>query len=128
VAKLDPNGSKLLYSTFLGGVRDDGAAGIAADAAGDAYVAVTVGSAAGFPGTNNAPDQEGIVVSKLNPQGAVIYSFFHPYVAAGGIAVDAGGSAYVTGSSSSVNPSTATQSFGPPGSANAIVFKISPDL
>ncbi len=82
VAKLDPNGGKLLYSTFLGGVRDDGAAGIAADAAGDAYVAVTVGSAAGFPGTSNAPDLGGTVVSKLNPQGAVIYSFFHPYGAA----------------------------------------------
>src|ERR1019366_8787865 len=62
VAKLDPNGSKLLYSTFLGGPLDDGAAGIAVDAAGDAYVAVSVGSAAGFPGTTNAPDQFGIVV------------------------------------------------------------------
>ncbi len=41
--------------------------------------------------------------------------------------MDAAGSAYVTGSSSSVNPSTATQRFGPLGSAYAIVFKISPD-
>src|ERR1019366_3882972 len=106
---------------------DDGAAGIAVDAAGDAYVAVSVGSAAGFPGITNAPDQFGIVVSKLNPQGAVVYSFFHPYGAAGGIAVDAGGSAYVTGSQASVNPSSATQAFGPPGSAYAIVFKISAD-
>src|ERR1039458_2032098 len=127
VAKLDPNGSKLLYSTFLGGPDDDGAAGIAVDAAGSAYVAVSVNSATGYPGIQNAPDQFGIVVSKLNPQGAVVYSFFHPYGAAGGIAVDAGGSAYVTGSQASVNPSSATQSFGPPGSANAIVFKISPD-
>ena len=127
VAKLDPNGSKLLYSTFLGGLDDDGAAGIATDAAGDAYVAVSVGSAAGFPGLRNAPDLYGIVVSKLNPQGALIYSFFHPYGAAGGIAVDAAGSAYVTGSQASVNPSSATQAFGPPGSAYAIVFKISAD-
>src|ERR1019366_9352569 len=89
VAKLDPNGSKLLYSTFLGGVMDDGAAGIAADAAGDAYVAVNVNSATGYPGIQNAPNQFGIVVSKLNPQGALVYSFFHPYGAAGGIAVDA---------------------------------------
>jgi uncharacterized protein (TIGR03437 family) len=127
VAKLDPNGSKLLYSTFLGGPDDDGAAGIAVDMAGDAYVAVNVGSAAGFPGTRNAPTQFGIVVSKLNPQGAVVYSFFHHYGAAGGIALDAGGNAYVTGSSSSAYPSTATQAFGPPGSAYAIVFKISAD-
>src|ERR1022692_4514754 len=90
VAKLDPSGSKLLYSTFLGGPSDDGAAGIAVDMAGDAYVAVSVGSAAGFPGIGNGPDQFGIVVSKLNPQGALIYSFFHPDGTAGGIAVDAG--------------------------------------
>ena len=42
VAKLDPSGSKLLYSTFLGGAGDDGAAGIAVDAGGNAYVAVNV--------------------------------------------------------------------------------------
>ena len=127
VAKLDPNGSKLLYSTFLGGAGDDGAAGIAVDAGGNAYVAVNVNSAAGYPGTQNAPDLYGIVVSKLNPQGAVVYSFFHPSGAAGGIALDAGGNAYVTGSSSSAYPSTATQALGPLGSAYAIVFKISAD-
>jgi uncharacterized protein (TIGR03437 family) len=127
VAKLDPNGTKLLYSTFLGGADNDGAAGIAADAAGNAYVAVTVGSTTGFPGTQNAPDQFGIVVCKLSPQGALIYSFFHPYGAAGGIALDAAGSAYVAGTSYSSNPSTATHSFGAPGAAQAMVFKISPD-
>src|ERR1019366_3169723 len=84
-------------------------------------------SAAGFPGTTNAPNQFGIVVSKLNPQGALIYSFFHPYGAAGGIALDAGGSAYVTGLVSSSNPATVTQGFGPPGTAHATVFKIWPD-
>ena len=89
VAKLDPNGTKLLYSTFLGGKLEDGAAGIASDAAGNAYVAVTVQSATGFPGTQSAPDQFGIVVSKLDPQGAVVYASFHPYGSAAGIAVDA---------------------------------------
>ena len=127
VAKLDPNGTKLLYSTFLGGPADDGAAGIALDAAGNAYVAVNVGSATGYPGTQNAPNSFGIFVSKLNPQGALVYSFFRPYGIAGGIALDSAGSAYVTGSSSSVYPSAATQAFGPPGSAYAFVFKISPD-
>ena len=67
VAKLDPNGTKLLYSTYLGGQADDGGAGIAADSAGNAYVAVNSNSAAGFPGTLNAPDRFGIVVSKLDP-------------------------------------------------------------
>lgn len=127
VAKLDPTGSKLLYSTFLGGSADDGAAGIAVDAAGNAYVAGTSNAGVGFPGISNGANLFGIFVSKLNPQGALIYTFFHLYGSAGGIALDASGSAYVTGSVASVNPSTATQTFGPPGNAYAIVFKISPD-
>lgn len=38
VAKLDPNGATLLYSTYLGGTNTDIAYGIAADAGGNAYV------------------------------------------------------------------------------------------
>jgi hypothetical protein len=126
VAKLDPTGSKLLYSTFLGGNADDGAAGIVVDSAGDAYVAVSSNSATGFPGTQNAPDQWGIFVSKLAPQGTLVYSYFHPTGTAGGIALDASGAVYVTGGNTS-NPSNTTKTFGPQGSGYAIVFKIAPD-
>src|SRR4051794_36444703 len=38
VAKLSPDGSHLLYSTYLGGSIGDGARGIAVDTSGDAYV------------------------------------------------------------------------------------------
>ena len=48
-------------------------------------------------------------------------------VAGGGIAVDPAGSAYVTGTVSSFYPISPTQTFGPPGSAQAVVFKLSPD-
>ena len=97
VAKLDPNGSKLLYSTFLGGSGDDGASGLALDAAGNAYVAGNVQSSASFPGMKSTPDVNGIFVSKLDPNGALVYSFLHPYGSAAGIAVDSAGSAYVAG-------------------------------
>ena len=39
VLKLDPTGSRILYSTYLGGSGDDGARGIAVDPAGNAYIA-----------------------------------------------------------------------------------------
>ena len=39
VAKLNRRGSALLYSTYLGGVLEDGHSGIAVDGAGNAYVA-----------------------------------------------------------------------------------------
>jgi hypothetical protein len=127
VAKLDPTGSKLLYSTFLGGQDQDGAAGIAVDSAGNAYVAVNSNSAAGYPGTQNAPDQFGIFVSKLAPQGTLVYSYFHPTGAAGAIALDAGGNVYVTGTNGSASLSTTMAGFPQSGVSQAIVFKISPD-
>ena len=127
VAKLDPKGSKLLYSTFLGAVGNSGAAGIAVDAAGNAVVAVTVQSAAGFPGTNNLPDQPGIVVTKLSPTGALIYSYYHPYGAAAAIGLDAAGSVYVAGTVYPNQGGGVTHSFGPPGNSEAMVFKLSTD-
>jgi uncharacterized protein (TIGR03437 family) len=130
VAKLNPAGSTLLYSTFLGGAALSGAAGLALDAAGNAYVAVNVDSATGYPGTQNAPNQYGIVATKLNPQGALVYSFFHPTGTAEGIAVDAAGSAYLTGTNGTIfsnGPSTTQQVFGESGPSQAMVFKISSD-
>jgi uncharacterized protein (TIGR03437 family) len=127
VAKFDPNGARLLYSTYLGGQDIDGAAGIAVDSAGNAYVAVNSNSSAGYPGTQNAPNQFGIFITKLAPQGALVYSYLHPFGTAGGIALDAANSVYIAGSSSSTNPSSATQTFGSLGAAYAMVFKISPD-
>jgi uncharacterized protein (TIGR03437 family) len=121
VAKLDPSGSKLLYSTYLRGQDYTGPGNIAVDSAGDAYVAVNLDSAIGFPGLPNGPDEPGIVVSKLSPQGALIYSYFHPSGIAAAIAVDSSGAAYVAG---------ATGSFPellPPITGQAIVFKLSPD-
>ncbi len=50
IAKLNPSGNKLVYSTYLGGSQDDFAMAIAIDSAGDAYVAG--GTASGnFPTT-----------------------------------------------------------------------------
>ena len=53
VSKLDPTGSKLLYSTYLGGSAPDGAFAVAVDATGSAYVAGGT-SSANFPTTPGA--------------------------------------------------------------------------
>jgi len=51
VAKLNPSGTGLIYSTFLGGSYYDSPVGIAVDAAGDVYVAGATWSS-DFPVTN----------------------------------------------------------------------------
>jgi photosystem II stability/assembly factor-like uncharacterized protein len=104
VAKIDPTGAKLLYSTYLGGRDDDFGYGLAVDGAGNAYVA-------GSTTNSNSP---GLFVKKLDAQGGLAYSFFRPSASAAGIAVDAAGSAYVTGTA-----------FGSP--QKALVLKLSAD-
>lgn len=110
VTKLNPLGSGLVYSTFIGGNRDDRSAAIAVDSSGNAYVTgVTSKSpnvATDYPTTVGAFDTthngiNDIFVSKLNPAGsALVYSTLIGGSEADqgyGIAIDASGNAYVTG-------------------------------
>jgi uncharacterized protein (TIGR03437 family) len=127
VAKLDPTGSKLLYSTFIGGPDHDFIYGTAVDAGGNVYVTGTVQNAAGFTGFPSSAKGFGIFVTKLDTQGALAYSYFHPFDASASIAVDAAGSAYVAGTAFAGNPNTATHNFGSAGAQEALVFKLSAD-
>ena len=97
-AKFDPTGTKLLYSTYLGPSGRNFAAGIAVDAAGNAYVAGTT-HAAGFVGT--APRDGQAFLYKLNPTGsAIVYSrYLNGDTRAGAVAVDGQGNAYLAGAS-----------------------------
>ena len=109
VTKVSPEGNALAYSTYLGGSKQDWGYGIAVDSAGSAYVTGLTHSAnfptqvpfeATFQGASEA------FVTKLTPSGeALVYS---TYLGGGedqgrGIAVDAAGSAYVTGFTGSPN-------------------------
>ncbi|PYV24233.1 MAG: hypothetical protein DMG27_13410, partial [Acidobacteria bacterium] len=109
---IDPT---LSYSTYLGSANFDQGDGIAADAAGNAYVAgFTSGSA--FKTTTGAYSttyrgNTDAFVTKYSPSGSVVYS---TYLGGSGtdqavaIAVDATGDAYVTGQTLSSNfPTTA---------------------
>jgi hypothetical protein len=111
VAKLNPAGTALVYSTYLGGKGFDVGEGIAVDSAGNAYLTGTTGST-DFPTTKNAfhTSSGGSVdafVAKLNAAGsALLYS---TYLGGSGrdlshaIAVDGSGKVYVTGETASAN-------------------------
>lgn len=108
VAKIDPSGSALAYSTFIGGSLDDVAHGIAVDSAGNAVV-VGASSSPNYPvkyslqGVNAGGAD--VVVTKLNAAGNdYIFSAIHGGVAddaAYGVALDVSGNVYVTGETSS---------------------------
>lgn len=98
----------MLYSTIVGGADYDSGHGIVVDGAGNAYVTGETRSA-DFPNMNAPyPRLRGYrdaFVFKLNPQGkALVYSTYLGGSASeegNGIAVDSGGSVYVTGETSS---------------------------
>jgi hypothetical protein len=128
VSKLDPTGSSLIYSTYLGGtsaVQGDNAMALALDGSGNVYLAGIAWSS-DFPITKGAfqtqklaPDSEpSAFVTKLNSiGGALIYSTFlggnggdysegkngKNYYGDGAtsLAVDSTGNAYITGYASS---------------------------
>jgi hypothetical protein len=115
ISKLNATGSALLYSTYLGGSDFDDGLGIAVDASGNAYVTGGTGSS-DFPTTPGALQSKfggggsDVFVTKLNTAGsALLYSTylggsgseFGILLVSGGIAVDASGSIYVTGSTAS---------------------------
>jgi Ca2+-binding RTX toxin-like protein len=134
VAKLDPAGA-LLYSTYLGGTRNDGRAKVAADCDGGIYVAGQTDSNT-FPTAHalqpsRAGGYDGFV-AKLTADGSgLVYSTY-----LGGsfndlplaFAVDAAGHAFVAGITSSSNfPTVAPVQPSPAGFEDAFVSELSAD-
>lgn len=107
-AKLNAAGNALLYSTYLGGNTPDFARDIAIDSAGNAYLAGETEST-NFPLMNPFQATFGgnrdVFVTKLSASGnTLVYSTYLGglnFDGATGIAVDAGGNAYLTGSTNS---------------------------
>jgi len=110
VTKLNASGSALVYSTYLGADFDDSGSAIAVDTNGNAYVCGSSGSQS-FPTTVNAfqPHNASLFndafVTKINPAGsALVYSTYLGGDSSDdcvGLAIDAAGSAYITGNTSS---------------------------
>jgi hypothetical protein len=118
VTKLSANGRRLVYSTYLGGIKGDAAGGIAVDRRGAAYVTGVTrsadfptrrarqgalrGRACGPPPATACPD---VFVTKLRPDGrAIVFSTYlggRKAESSAGIAVDARGRVFVAGSTQS---------------------------
>jgi uncharacterized protein (TIGR03437 family) len=129
VAKLDPTGSKLLFSTYLGGSLDDAAIAIAVDSSSNVYVAGCTISF-DFPTTSGAfqthfggLDEENTAnfgdgfIAKMNSTGSsLIYS---TYLGGTGddcvnaIALDSSDDVYMTGSTDSTNMPVSQNAFQP---------------
>jgi uncharacterized repeat protein (TIGR01451 family) len=99
----------LIYSTYLGGSGEDSGNGIAVDGSGNAYITGTT-SSINFPVTSGAARRTNagnsdVFVTKLNPTGSsIVYSTYiggaNPDIG-NAVAVDAGGNAYIAGSTES---------------------------
>jgi hypothetical protein len=139
VAKLNPAGSALVYSTFLGGSNYDLGQGIAVDSSGNAYITGPTNST-DFPTKNPLQPaygggNEDAFVTEMNAAGsALVYSTYlggSGYEIGTGIAVDGSGNAYVTGSTEStdfptMNPLQPANGGGNYPGLDAFVTKISP--
>ncbi len=128
VSKLNPTGTALIYSTFVGGVADSHGLGLAIDAAGNAYFAgytgagdypVTAGAfqtqcGSNFTTVNNVLTRvsgcgpsasSSAFLTKLSPAGnSLVYSSFlggNAFTGATSVAVDAAGEAYIAGNTNS---------------------------
>ncbi|MDA8173816.1 MAG: SBBP repeat-containing protein [Nitrospiraceae bacterium] len=131
--RLAPAGNSLQYSTFLGGSASDKGAGIAVDAAGNAFVTGTATSS-NFPITPGARQTtlaggSNAFLAKFSPAGQLVFSTYHGGTAidsGNAVALDSSGNAYVTGSTTSSNFPVlgAFQPFG--GGNDAFVSKFSP--
>jgi len=136
--KIDPAGTALVYSTYLGGTGDEDLSGsIAVDTAGAAYVSGSTPSL-DFPIVNAVQGTFGggvndAFITKINPAGtAFVYSTYLGGSGGDGesgiaVAVDASGSAYVSGGTGStdfplIGPIQAANA----GFGDAFVTKINP--
>jgi hypothetical protein len=144
VTELNPSGSALVYSTYVGGSSSDQGTGIAVDSSGDAYI-TGYSNSSNFPTTPGAfqttsttsGGSDDAFVTKLNAGGtALVYSTYlggsgGSNVGAG-IAVDGAGNAYVTGVTNSTSfPTTAgafqtTNAGAAVGGKDAFVTKLNP--
>ncbi|MEP6538306.1 MAG: hypothetical protein ABJF23_23410 [Bryobacteraceae bacterium] len=105
IAKFDPTGRNLLWSSFLGGDGTESVAAIAVDKAGDIVVTGTT-SSTNFPTTPNAYQRQSLAnqiasyVTKISADGrTLVFSTYLKMVNAMAMTTNEAGDVYVTGQS-----------------------------
>ena len=136
VAKISPDGSALVYSTYLGGSAADQGNRIALDSTGNAYVAGSTTST-DFPTANalqgtHSPNSSDAFVTKFNAAGsALVYSTYldgGKYSRVSGVAADSGGNAYLAGLTSATDfPVVNALQGANAGGFDAFVTRLKPD-
>jgi hypothetical protein len=130
VTKLNPAGSALIYSTFVGGSNYDQAAAVAVDSLGNAVVSGST-SSFDFPQKNgmtavlSSNTNHGFAFSLTRAGSAFNFSTYlggETADAATGIAVDASGGVYVSGYTESINFPVTNQIGPPPGYFSSDIF------
>jgi len=137
LTKLNPGGSSLLYSTYIGSTGGNFGRGVAVDGSGNAYVTGETYSTS-FPTTPGAfqtalTGAQNAIVTKINPSLAGASSLVYSTYLGGtyrdigyGIAVDGSGNAYVTGETGSIDFPTTAGAFQSAnrGNTNAFMTKL----
>ncbi len=132
IAKLDPTGASLVYSTFLGTSNNMAGQAIQVDASGDAFI---VGSDIGFDLANPIEAYAGngdVVVAEISPSATnlLMATFLggQGWEAASGLALDGSGAVYVTGVTQSPDFPVTQSAFqtGLGGQTDAFIAKIDP--
>jgi Cep192 domain 4/Beta-propeller repeat len=106
LSEINPTGTALVYSTYLGGTGADAANALALDSSGNVYVAGATQSF-DFPTTPKAFQQGPMsgndefrsgFITKFDSAGKVVYSsYYYPNHLVNALAVDPAGAAYVAG-------------------------------
>ena len=137
IAKIDTNASgaaSLLFSTYLGGIGDDKAYGIAIDNGGNNVYVTGQTSSNNFPVLTPAQPAFGgsfdAFIAKISSAGAKVYATYLGGTGddrGTGIAVNSAGAAYVTGFTSSTNfPTVTPLQLSNGGGFDAFVAKLNP--
>lgn len=131
VAKISPDGTQVLYATYLDGGGDDEAAAITVDESGSAFVAGTTTST-DFPLSVSAyrSTPAGGFIARLSPDGSQLVASTYIAAQPRRLALDATGNLYVAGSTKDASFATTPGAFQTAlqGQADAFVLKIDPLL